>query len=63
MAAPGIIQSYNAATNTATVQLAIREKVNQMDGTTADTDLPLRWTAGDDAPGRGLCPDLPGGRR
>lgn len=41
VAAPGIIQSYNAATNTATVQLAIREKVNQMDGTTADTDLPL----------------------
>ena len=41
VAAPGIIQSYNAGTNTATVQLAIREKVNQMDGTTADTDLPL----------------------
>lgn len=41
VAAPGIIQSYNAATNTATVQLAIREKVSQMDGTTADTDLPL----------------------
>lgn len=41
VAAPGIIQSYNAGTNTATVQLAIREKVNQMDGTTQDTDLPL----------------------
>ena len=41
VAAPGIIQSYNAGTNTAAVQLAIREKVNQMDGTTQDTDLPL----------------------
>ena len=41
VAAPGIIRAYNAGTNTATVQLAIREKVSQMDGTTADTDLPL----------------------
>lgn len=41
VAAPGIIQSYDSATQTATVQLAIREKVSQMDGTTKDTDLPL----------------------
>lgn len=41
VAAPGIIRAYNAGTNTATVQLAIREKVSQMDGTTQDTDLPL----------------------
>lgn len=41
VAAPGIIRAYNVGTNTATVQLAIREKINQMDGTTQDTDLPL----------------------
>ena len=41
VAAPGIIQAYNAATNTATVQLAIRERVSQPDGTSADTAIPM----------------------
>lgn len=41
VAAPGIIQAYNAATNTATVQLAIRERVSQPDGTNADTAIPM----------------------
>ena len=41
VAVPGIIQSFDPATQTCTVQPAIREKVRNDDGTTTDTDLPL----------------------
>ena len=41
VAMPGIITAYNPTAQTATVQPAIRERVNQQDGTSADTPLPL----------------------
>ena len=41
VALPGIIQSFDPASQTCTVQPAIREKVRNDNGTTTDTDLPL----------------------
>ena len=40
VAAPGIIQSFDPATQTATVQLAIREKIN-IDGNVSDEEIPV----------------------
>jgi len=39
VASPGIIQSFNSATQTATVQLAIREKIN-IDGDVSHEEIP-----------------------
>lgn len=40
VASPGIIKSFNASTQTVTVQLAIREKIN-IDGNVSDEDIPI----------------------
>lgn len=40
-AAPGIITAYDPGKQTATVQLAIRERLRQPDGSALDTQLPL----------------------
>ena len=41
VASPGIIQSFDPASQSCTVQLAIRERVKNDDGTTSDTPVPI----------------------